>query len=116
MFPTSIAIKEGLKLATATSPKVRLKPLADRVVVKKLAAEEKTAGGIVIPDTAKEKPQQGEILAVGPGKFDENGKRQPMELKGGDKVLFAKYSGTEVKIDGIEYVIMAERDILAVIS
>lgn len=109
-------MKEGLKLANATSTKVRLKPLADRVVVKKLDAEEKTAGGIVIPDTAKEKPQQGEILAVGPGKLDENGKRQPMELKEGDKVLFAKYSGTEVKLDGIEYVIMAERDILAVIS
>lgn len=103
-------------MATATSTKVRLKPLDDRVVVKKLDAEEKTAGGIVIPDTAKEKPQQGEILAVGPGKLDDNGKRQPMELKEGDKVLFAKYSGTEVKLDGIEYVIMAERDILAVIS
>lgn len=116
LFSTSIAMKEGRELATATSTKVRLKPLDDRVVVKKLDAEEKTAGGIVIPDTAKEKPQQGEILAVGPGKLDDNGKRQPMELKEGDKVLFAKYSGTEVKLDGIEYVIMAERDILAVIS
>lgn len=102
-------------MANATTVKLKLRPLADRVVIKKLDAEEKTAGGIVIPDTAKEKPQQGEILAVGPGKFDENGKRQRMELKDGDKVLFAKYSGTEVKLDGIEYVIMAERDILAVI-
>ncbi|MBX9721357.1 MAG: co-chaperone GroES [Candidatus Obscuribacterales bacterium] len=102
-------------MATATTLKLKLKPLADRVVIKKMDAEEKTAGGIVIPDTAQEKPQQGEVLAVGPGKLDDQGKRQPMELKAGDKVLFAKYSGTEVKIDGIEYVLMAERDILAVI-
>jgi chaperonin GroES len=101
-------------LATAT--KLQLKPLADRVVVKKLDAEERTAGGIVLPDTAKEKPQQGEILAVGPGKMDEKGNRQPMEVKAGDKVLFAKYSGTEVKIDGVEYFILAERDILAIIG
>lgn len=101
-------------MTAATSSKLSLKPLADRVVVKKLDAEEKTAGGIVLPDTAKEKPQQGEILAVGPGKFDEKGNRQPMEVKVGDKVLFAKYSGTEVKIDGQEYLIMAERDILAI--
>ncbi len=90
--------------------------MADRVVIKKLDSEEKTAGGIVIPDTAKEKPQQGEVLSVGPGKFDENGKRQLMDLKVGEKVLFAKYSGTDVKIDGIEYVIISERDILAVID
>ncbi|MBX9573544.1 MAG: co-chaperone GroES [Candidatus Obscuribacterales bacterium] len=95
---------------------MNLKPLADRVIVKKLEAEEKTAGGIVLPDTAKEKPQQAEVLAVGPGKFDEKGNRQPMELKVGDKVLFAKYSGTEVKIEGVEYLILAERDILAVIG
>jgi chaperonin GroES len=93
-----------------------LRPLADRVVVKKLEAEEKTAGGIVLPDTAKEKPQQGEVLSVGPGKVDEKGNRQPMELKVGDKVLFAKYSGTEVKIEGVEYLILPERDILAVIG
>ena len=107
-------IWEVLNVTAATSSKLSLKPLADRVVVKKLDAEEKTAGGIVLPDTAKEKPQQGEILAVGPGKFDEKGNRQPMEVKVGDKVLFAKYSGTEVKIDGQEYLIMAERDILAI--
>lgn len=100
----------------ATATKIQLKPLADRVVVKKLDAEEKTAGGIVLPDTAKEKPQQGEILAAGPGKFDEKGNRQPMETKVGDKVLFAKYSGTEVKIDGVEYLILAERDILAIVE
>ena len=103
-------------MATASAMKLQLKPLADRVVVKKLEAEEKTAGGIVLPDTAKEKPQQGEILAVGPGRLDEKGNRQAMEVKVGDKVLFAKYSGTEVKIDGVEYLILAERDILAVIG
>lgn len=104
-------------MATASPAKLNLKPLADRVIVKKLEAEEKTPGGIVLPDTAKEKPQNGEVLAVGPGKYDEKGSaRQPMELKVGDKVLFAKYSGTEVKIDGVEYLILAERDILAVFS
>jgi chaperonin GroES len=101
-------------LATAT--KVNLKPLADRVVVKKLDAEDRTAGGIVLPDTAKEKPQQGEVLAAGPGKYDEKGTRIPMEVKVGDKVLFAKYSGTEVKIDGVEYLVLSERDILAVVG
>lgn len=100
----------------STATKLQLKPLADRVVVKKLDAEEKTAGGIVLPDTAKEKPQQGEVLAVGPGKFDEKGVRQPMEVKVGDKILYAKYSGTEVKITGVEYLILAERDILAVMD
>ena len=103
-------------MATASAAKLTLKPLADRVVVRKLEAEEKTAGGIVLPDTAKEKPQQGEILAAGPGKLDEKGTRQPLEVKVGDKVLFAKYSGTEVKIDGIEYLILAERDILAIVG
>jgi chaperonin GroES len=103
-------------LATASATELKLRPLADRVVVKKLEAEERTPGGIVLPDTAKEKPQQGEVLAVGPGRLDEKGTRQPMELKKGDKVLFAKYSGTEVKIDGIEYLILPERDILAVVG
>ena len=103
-------------MATASAMKLQLKPLADRVVVKKLEAEEKTAGGIVLPDTAKEKPQQAEVLAVGPGKLDEKGARQPMEVKVGDKVLFAKYSGTEVKIEGVEYIILTERDILAIIG
>jgi chaperonin GroES len=96
--------------------KLQLKPLADRVVVKKLEAEEKTAGGIVLPDTAKEKPQQGEVLAAGPGKLNEKGTREPMEVKVGDKVLFAKYSGTEVKIEGVDYLILAERDILAIVG
>lgn len=103
-------------MATATPAKLNLKPLADRVIIKKLEAEEKTPGGIVLPDTAKEKPQNGEVLAVGPGKTDEKGNKTPMELKVGDKVLFQKYSGTEVKIDGVEYLILAERDILAVFT
>lgn len=103
-------------MATASPTKLQLKPLADRVVVKKLDAEEKTAGGIVLPDSAKEKPQQGEILAVGPGRTDDKGARVAMEVKVGDKVLFAKYTGTEVKIEGIEYLILAERDILAVVG
>ncbi len=102
--------------ALATATKLQIKPLADRCVVKKLDSEEKTSGGIVLPDSAKEKPQQGEVLAVGPGKLDDKSARQAMEVKVGDKVLFAKYSGTEVKIDGVEYLILAERDILAIIG
>ena len=101
-------------MVTATKPQV--KPLSDRVVVKKLEAEERTAGGIVLPDTAREKPQKAEVLAVGPGKYDDKGVRQPMEVKEGDKILFAKYSGTEFKIDGVEYLIISEHDILAVID
>ncbi|HHV94391.1 MAG TPA: co-chaperone GroES [Firmicutes bacterium] len=92
-----------------------LKPLADRVVVKAIQQEEKTKGGIVLPDTAKEKPQEGEVVAVGPGKLLDNGERAPMEVKPGDKVLYAKYAGTEVKIDGEEYLIMRESDILAIL-
>jgi chaperonin GroES len=103
-------------LATASANKLQLKPLADRVVLKKLEAEEKTSGGIVLPDTAKEKPQQGEILAVGPGRVDDKGNRTALEVKVGDKVLFAKYSGTEVKIDGTEYLIIQEKDILAIVG
>ncbi|HEY9755528.1 MAG TPA: co-chaperone GroES [Oculatellaceae cyanobacterium] len=103
-------------MATASANKLDLRPLADRVVVKKLDAEEKTSGGIVLPDTAKEKPQQGEVLAVGPGKRDDKGVLQPLEVKVGEKVLFAKYSGTEVKFDGQEFLILSERDILAVIG
>lgn len=91
-----------------------LKPLADRVVVKLVSAEEKTQGGIVLPDTAKEKPQEAEVVAVGPGKLLDNGTRQPMEVKVGDKVIIAKYSGTEVKYEGEEYLILRESDILAI--
>ncbi|MBE0479429.1 MAG: co-chaperone GroES [Dehalococcoidia bacterium] len=92
---------------------MNLKPLADRVVVKPTVREEVTKGGIVLPDTAKEKPQEGEILAVGPGKLAEDGSRIEMEVKKGDKVIYAKYAGTEWKQDGEEYLILRESDILA---
>lgn len=93
-----------------------IKPLADRVVVKPSEAEEKTSGGIILPDTAKEKPQEGTVIAAGPGKISENGTKVAMEVKVGDKILYGKYSGTEIVIDGIEHLIMKESDILAVIS
>jgi chaperonin GroES len=95
---------------------MKFRPLHDRVVVKRIEAEEKSAGGIIIPDTAKEKPQQGEIIAVGPGGRDETGKLIAMDVKAGDRVLFGKYSGTEVKIDGDEYLIMKESDIMGVLT
>ena len=91
------------------------RPLHDRVVLRRIDAEEKTKGGIIIPDTAKEKPQEGEIVAVGPGGRDETGKLTPLDVKAGDKVLFGKWSGTEVKIDGQELLIMKESDIMGVI-
>lgn len=91
-----------------------LKPLGDRVVVKVVEEEEKTAGGIVLPDTAKEKPQKGEVIAVGTGKLLDNGERVALEVSVGDKVIFAKYGGTEVKVDGQEYLILRESDILAI--
>jgi len=93
-----------------------IQPLADRVLVKPLPAEEKTAGGLYIPDTAKEKPQQGEIVAVGPGKMTENGTLVKPEVKVGDKVLYGKYSGTEVTLDGDDYLIMRESDIFGIIK
>ena len=95
---------------------MKFRPLHDRVVVKRIDAEEKTAGGIIIPDTAKEKPSQGEIVAVGPGGRDESGKLIPIDLKVGDTVLFGKWSGTEVKIDGQDLLIMKESDIMGVIE
>ena len=95
---------------------MKFRPLHDRVVVKRIDAEEKSAGGIIIPDTAKEKPQTGEVTAVGPGGRDENGKLIPIDLKAGDKVLFGKWSGTEVKLDGVEYLIMKESDIMGVLD
>jgi chaperonin GroES len=96
--------------------KSSFRPLHDRVVVKRLEAETKTLGGIIIPDTAKEKPQEGEIVAVGPGARDEAGKLVPLDVKAGNKVLFGKWSGTEVKIDGQDLLIMKESDILGVIG
>jgi len=94
---------------------MKFRPLHDRVVVKRIEAEEKSSGGIIIPDTAKEKPQQGEVIAVGPGGRDEAGKLIPMDVQVGDRVLFGKWSGTEVKIDGEEYLIMKESDIMGVL-
>jgi chaperonin GroES len=95
----------------------RIRPLADRVVVKPVEREEKTKGGIYLPDTAsKERPMEGTVLAVGEGRVDDNGKRVPMNVKAGDKVLFAKYSGTEYKVDDVEYLILKESDILGVIT
>ena len=101
-------------MATATEVKVR--PLADRVVVKALEEAETMRGGLYIPDTAKEKPQQGEVVAVGPGKLSDEGKRIDMELKVGDKVLYGKYSGTEVTVDNEQYLILRESDVLAIVG
>jgi chaperonin GroES len=95
---------------------MKFRPLHDRVVVKRIDAEEKSAGGIIIPDTAKEKPSQGEIIAVGPGGRDEAGKLVPLDVQAGNRVLFGKWSGTEVKIDGVEYLIMKESDIMGVLE
>jgi chaperonin GroES len=95
---------------------MKFRPLHDRVLVRRIEAEEKTAGGIIIPDTAKEKPQQGEVLAVGPGKRDETGKLVPPDVKAGDEILFGKWSGTEVKIDGEDLLIMKEDDIMGIVE
>jgi chaperonin GroES len=95
---------------------MKFRPLQDRVLLRRVDQEEKTTGGIIIPDTAKEKPMQGEVIAVGPGARDENGKLQPLDVKAGDRVLFGKWSGTEVKIDGEELLIMKESDIMGVLE
>jgi chaperonin GroES len=95
---------------------MKIRPLQDRVIVKRLEEEEKTKGGIIIPDTAKEKPQEGKVIAVGKGKVTEDGKVIPLDVKPGDKILFGKYSGTEIKIDGEEHLIMREEDILGIIE
>ena len=95
---------------------VSIKPLEDRIVIKSLEAEQTTASGLVIPDTAKEKPQEGEVLAVGPGRIDDKGNRVPLDVQVGDRVIYSKYGGTEVKYDGQEYLLLNARDILAVVS
>jgi chaperonin GroES len=95
---------------------MKVRPLADRILVKREDASETVRGGIIIPDTAKEKPQEGKVIAAGPGRVDEDGKRVPLEVKVGDRILMGKYSGTEVKIDGEEHIIMREDDVLAVIE
>ena len=96
--------------------KMKFRPLHDRVVVQRIDAEEKTKGGIIIPDTAKEKPMEGEIVSVGPGARDESGKLVPLDVKAGDRILFGKWSGTEIKLDGVEYLIMKESDIMGVLD
>ena len=95
---------------------MKIKPINDRVLVIREKEEQKSAGGIIIPDTAKEKPQRGKIVAAGPGKVGEDGKRTPLEVKSGDRILFSKYAGTEIKIDGVEHVFMKEDDILSIIE
>jgi chaperonin GroES len=95
---------------------VKVRPLHDRVLVKRLESEEQIRGGIIIPDTAKEKPQEGEVVAVGPGKLQEDGKRQPMDVNAGDRILIGKYSGSEIKLDDDEFVILREDEILAVVA
>jgi chaperonin GroES len=95
---------------------VSIKPLEDRIVVKALEAEQTTASGLVIPDTAKEKPQEGEVVAIGPGRVDDNGNRVPLDVSVGDKVIYSKYGGTEVKYAGDEFLILSARDVLAVVS
>jgi chaperonin GroES len=96
--------------------KVKIRPLQDRVIVRRLEEEEKTEGGIIIPDTAKEKPMEGKVVAVGKGKILEDGKVAPLDVKAGDRVLFSKYAGTEIKLDGEEHLIMREEDILGIVE
>jgi chaperonin GroES len=96
--------------------KLNFRPLHDRVVVRRLESEEKTKGGIIIPDTAKEKPQEGEVVAVGAGARDDSGKVVPLDVKAGDRILFGKWSGTEVKLDGVDYLIMKESDIMGIVG
>jgi len=95
---------------------MKIKPLQDRIIVKRIEEDEKTKGGIIIPDTAKEKPMEGKVIAAGKGKVLDNGKIEPVEVKEGDRVLFSKYAGTEIKIDGVEHLIMREDDILGIIE
>lgn len=103
-------------MAKETKSAIGVRPLHDRILVRRMAEEEKTAGGLFIPDTAKEKPSKGEIVAAGKGRVNEEGKTMPLEVKVGDKVLFGKYSGTELKLDGHEYLMMREEDILGIIN
>jgi chaperonin GroES len=95
---------------------MKIRPLNDRILVIRVDEDQKSPGGIIIPDTAKEKPQEGKIVAAGPGKLDENGKRVPLEVRKGDRILFSKYAGTEIKIDGVEHLFMKEDDVLGVLD
>ena len=103
-------------MATATASKTKLRPLHDRILVKRIEEEEVRRGGIIIPDTAKEKPQEGKVIAVGTGKVTEDGKKIPLDVKAGDRILFGKYSGSEVKIDDEEYLILREEDVLGILD
>ena len=103
-------------MATATASKTKLRPLGDRVVIEPTPREEMTKSGLVLPDTAKEKPQEGTIIAAGPGKINDDGKREPMDVKQGDKVLYAKYAGTEFKVEEQDLLILSQKDILAVVE
>ncbi|MGB6836098.1 MAG: co-chaperone GroES [Dehalococcoidia bacterium] len=109
---TPTKVKAKSKTKTKTKTKTKLVPLGDRIVIKPVVQEEVLASGILIPDTAKEKPQQGEVVAAGAGRLDENGKRVPMEVKVGDRILYAKYTGQEVKIEQEEYIVLSEKDVL----
>ena len=100
------------KTAAKAAPKTKLVPLADRLVITALKQDEITSSGLVIPDTAKEKPQQGEVVAVGPGRLDDNGKRVPMDIAVGDRILYAKYTGTDVKLDSVDYIVLNEKEVL----
>jgi chaperonin GroES len=95
---------------------MKIKPMNDRILLKRVEQEQKTAGGLIIPDTAKEKPQEGKVIAVGSGKVGDDGKRTPLEVKAGDRVLFSKYAGSEIKIDGVEHIFMREDDILGILE
>jgi chaperonin GroES len=95
---------------------MKIKPLSDRVLVLRIGEDEETSGGIIIPDTAKEKPQEGKVVAAGPGRLDENGKKIPMSVKKNDRILFGKYAGTEIQIEGVEHIIMREDDILGIVE
>jgi chaperonin GroES len=110
------APQKGEDRNVTTATKVNIKPLEDRIVVQANEAETTTASGIVIPDTAKEKPQEGTVIAVGPGRFDDNGNRVPLDVKVGDTVIYSKYGGTEVKYSGEEYLVLSARDVLAVVE
>ncbi|HVR43258.1 MAG TPA: co-chaperone GroES [Thermoanaerobaculia bacterium] len=103
-------------MATATATQLKLRPLYDRIVVKRVEPREQVRSGLIIPDTAKEKPQEAEVIAVGEGKFDDNGKRMKLDVKKGDKVLIGKYSGTDIKIDEVEYTIIREDEVLAIVE
>jgi chaperonin GroES len=103
-------------MATATATNLKLRPLYDRIVVRRLDVKEQVRGGIIIPDSAKEKPQEAEVIAVGDGKYDDNGKRIKLDVKKGDKILIGKYSGTEIKIEDVEYTILREDEVLAIVE